>query len=254
MTWVIPSDTVDHLVPGDRGIVVWSLQKLMGGLTLDGIYGDATERKVRMLQATKGLVQDGKAGPNTQRVLLTALVTVNRGQTPDGLVLGVASGESGLLLGAINKMVAGGIDCGAFQRRVYAADYDDDLVIEHAFDSKLQCQTAASAIATLETSFALKPGVHDGFGGMGATEKAWRCAALNHNWPAGAATLAATPIRSLSPSWKVPQAWVTGHGYRFPDGSSVNTPLDWAHMYAGVLGAGVHSTNGIVTKLVTNWL
>ena len=37
--------------------------------TCDGYYGDATVKAVKNYQRAKGLVQDGKAGPATQRYL-----------------------------------------------------------------------------------------------------------------------------------------------------------------------------------------
>lgn len=54
---------------GDRGEAVKTLQKLLGGLTVDGSFGPATDSKVRAFQKAKGLVVDGVVGPKTWAAL-----------------------------------------------------------------------------------------------------------------------------------------------------------------------------------------
>ena len=50
---------------GDRGEQVKVLQRNLGGLAADGIFGPITTRAVRSFQAQKGLVVDGIVGPQT---------------------------------------------------------------------------------------------------------------------------------------------------------------------------------------------
>ncbi|MNJ33591.1 Zinc D-Ala-D-Ala carboxypeptidase precursor [compost metagenome] len=67
------SPTLRH---GDRGQAVSQLQKQLNqagvkpALTVDGDFGDATEKAVRAFQARAGLVDDGIAGEKTQSALL----------------------------------------------------------------------------------------------------------------------------------------------------------------------------------------
>ena len=61
---------MDTLRTGDRGQQVRALQKLLGGLTVDGIFGPRTRAAVEAYQAQNGLVTDGVVGPKTWGVLL----------------------------------------------------------------------------------------------------------------------------------------------------------------------------------------
>lgn len=72
-TWV-------PLIPGDRGPVVMELQRRLL-LQADGVYGPATEAKVRAYQQDHGLAVDGEVGPATWCALLT-------GQPPSPRVVG----------------------------------------------------------------------------------------------------------------------------------------------------------------------
>lgn len=57
------SDT--YLAYGSTGTCVRVLQTNLGGLTVDGSYGDATRTRVRHFQADTGLGVDGRVGPQT---------------------------------------------------------------------------------------------------------------------------------------------------------------------------------------------
>jgi GH25 family lysozyme M1 (1,4-beta-N-acetylmuramidase) len=61
---------MDTLRRGDEGQQVRVLQKLLGGLTVDGIFGTGTEAAVKEYQTAKGLVADGIVGVNTWAKLL----------------------------------------------------------------------------------------------------------------------------------------------------------------------------------------
>lgn len=57
------------LKTGVSGADVKELQKALGGLVIDGIYGIATLNKVKSYQKSKKLVQDGIVGKNTATAL-----------------------------------------------------------------------------------------------------------------------------------------------------------------------------------------
>ncbi len=94
-----PATTTEHsivLSPGSEGRQVQLLQQALGNVTVDGVYGPATEEAVQRFQASRGLTVDGIVGPLTSAAL--------RGQAParasvadvSGLVeTSSASGEEG---------------------------------------------------------------------------------------------------------------------------------------------------------------
>ncbi len=57
------------LKKGCKGGDVKELQKTLGGLSVDGIFGDKTMKKTKSFQKSKGLTQDGKVGRNTAHAL-----------------------------------------------------------------------------------------------------------------------------------------------------------------------------------------
>jgi hypothetical protein len=251
-SWMIPTTSISRLAEGDRGIAVWALQRALGFTDADGVFGPITKGSVESYQRAKALDVDGVAGPITQRSLLLTVIARRASGTPDGLVRGIGLGESGLTFGAVNWSVPGGVDVGAFQRRLQLFPLPTDSVIQWGFDAEVQAALVTASLIKQHNSFLGLAGTNDAYHSMSAQEKAWRLAALDHNYPAGALRLAQTPISALPSSWTSPQTWVTDAGYHFPDGAPVRTPLDWTHLYAGVL-AGAHGTTGSVTKYVTNW-
>jgi len=54
---------------GSRGEVVKMIQRKLGGLEIDGIFGPRTEARVKEFQRSKGLVADGIVGPKTWAAL-----------------------------------------------------------------------------------------------------------------------------------------------------------------------------------------
>lgn len=254
MAWALPRTTAYEVAYGERGIVVWAVQRALKRLgrdiTLDGDYGPQTKARVAEFQREVGLTPptSPQVGPGTQRKLVERLLVLYTQGLPGGLLHGFAEGEGGWTLTAVNHSVAGGVDCGAFQRRVYDEDYGNDAVIERAFDAGYQARLLADRLIELRSIFLPRAGTKDS---LAPNEKAWRLACLNHNYPSGADTLSRTPVKELTPYWRTEQSWVTGNRYRFPDGVLVRTPLDWCALYA--LGSREHSTNGSVTRYVTNW-
>ncbi len=261
--WAIPRTTPVSIKPGDRGIAVWALQRALNvvntDVVADGIFGDGTRASVKTAQLKANLTADGIAGPITQRYLVARCCGAADDALPGGLLDGFAQGEGGYYLAPVNWDTSDpedhpnpGIDCGTFQRRVYQADYENDQVIQTAFDCLVQARTLAASLTKLRGVYIGRTGTNDGYGGMRAAEKAWRLAALDHNFPAAAERLSTTPVHQLAASWTAPASWVTVFGYRFPDGTPVRTPLDWCHLYSGVL-AGAHGHKGNVTKLCSTW-
>lgn len=57
------------LKKGCKGNDVKELQKVLGGLSVDGIFGDKTLDKVKTFQKNKKLAVDGKVGKNTAHAL-----------------------------------------------------------------------------------------------------------------------------------------------------------------------------------------
>lgn len=55
---------------GDRGESVKLMQKLIGGLKVDGMFGAATERRVKEWQKANGLTVDGLFGPKSWTLAL----------------------------------------------------------------------------------------------------------------------------------------------------------------------------------------
>jgi hypothetical protein len=260
--WVIPRTNQYTFKKGDKGIGVWSLQKALNDIGLynlvaDGDFGTATDTALKHYQTRYKVAggADGLAGPGTQRSLIANVVDRRDSVTtlPHKLLYGFAEREGGWLLAPVNWSVAGGVDCGAFQRRVFDEDYGDTATIERAFNTTYQCRLLADRLTELRGLLITRAGVTDGYNGLTANEKAWRLAALNHNYPSGTDILSKTPIKSLSSYWTSAQSWVTVHNYKFPDGTAVKTPLQWCHLYAGVLGNGVYGHSGNVTTYVTDW-
>jgi peptidoglycan hydrolase-like protein with peptidoglycan-binding domain len=67
-----PPTTTEHsilLVEGSEGRQVELLQKALGGVTVDGVFGAETEAGVRSFQASRGLAVDGIVGPLTSAAL-----------------------------------------------------------------------------------------------------------------------------------------------------------------------------------------
>ncbi|MGP4010632.1 peptidoglycan-binding domain-containing protein [Streptomyces sp. 4N124] len=60
-----------YLSYGSRGTCVKLLQKNLGGLSVDGVYGSGTRSRVRSFQDDANIGVDGRVGPQTWRKLAT---------------------------------------------------------------------------------------------------------------------------------------------------------------------------------------
>jgi len=248
MSWVIPKTTDYTLKEGDSGIVVWALQKQCQrrniDVAADGVFGPGTVEAVKKLQQKLGVAVDGVAGPKTQQTLTRDQTNRLQG-LPEDLLWSVSSYESGGYLGAVNWNVAGGVDCGAMQRRVLEKDYHNDAVIQRAFDSGYQVPLAGRTLKDRHDAYVNRPGI------WGNDETAWRTAVLYHNYPAMAEKISMVGVGNLSSYYTSPQKWVTVHKLTFPDGFPIVTPLQWGQHYS--LGNAAHREPGQAVKLVTDW-
>ncbi len=74
----LPATTTSHAVTleqGTEGRHVRQLQRALGGVKVDGVFGTETERAVRSFQASKGLQVDGVVGPATVAALRDQVAT-----------------------------------------------------------------------------------------------------------------------------------------------------------------------------------
>lgn len=200
---------------GMRGHDVAALQLLLGGLVVDGVFGEQTHKAVRALQKAEQITVDGIAGVGTQTALgRRALIAPSEEQNlPTRLLRGIVEGESGYAVGCVNWSVPPGVDCGLIQDRVFdpAAATHDRWV--HAFGTGA-LQATAGELRARKDRFYAKAAVT-------THKRAWELACLAHNWPAGAEKLANGQALSEQPA-----AWVTAIGVR-----GVTSPADWARFY-----------------------
>lgn len=236
----VPPSSGTSLVKGKQGIAVWALQRALNaqgyGLLEDGLFGDSTDWAVREFQRKNNLTVDGIFGRGSSAVLAVKLAAKPT-DVPKGLIRGAVEHESGNWIAAVNWTVAGGVDCGYLQRRVYDADLNNQAVIRRAFDGEYQVGLLANQLEDRHNAFFGRPGAQ-------THERAWRLAMLNHNYP-----FAATEYsfgRWPSSYALSPQDWVLAVGAKFPDGAPIKTPHEWCQHYS--LGAPGHNDPGQTTK------
>lgn len=258
MSFAIPTSTVYGAKLGDQGVVVWALQRacnyVLSGVDVptDGSFGASTKDAVTRLQTELGIAADGVVGPQTQKALAQGLCLAREVEKdlPQHLLFSKVTYESRAVIGAVNWSVAGGVDCGLTQRRVYDADMYDEAIVKRAFDPPYQVGLSATRMRER----------HDVYLARGVIRKqqtAWRCAVLSHNYPALAERISYVGFVGLSDYWTTAQAWTlqtnpqTGERYylKFPDGHEVKTPLEWGQRYA--LGSVEHDEPGQAVKLVS---
>jgi hypothetical protein len=239
-----PAQTDYSIRQGEEGWAVYALQCALPGAERDGSFGAFTDAAVRAVQGSYALVVDGIAGPATQGALADRVCAEHSSGLPRGLIAGIAQGEGGKLLGPVNWSVPGGVDCGLFQRRVYGPPFQL-AELQRAFDPGYQAELLRRFLAARAEKYQRPEMASPG------PERAWRLAALAHNYPAGADTIAAKGIGGLSAYWRKPQAWVPA--VHLPDGYEIRTPLDWVRFYALGWPQAEHAWRGSVTKNVTDW-
>jgi hypothetical protein len=252
MSLEIPATTRPIQEYEDRGADVFGIQRGLNRCGLfsnpipeDGVFGDKTLNRVTRYQTQRELGADGRFGPKTSRDLSRLIQgqVIAQKVLPQNITFAICDLESNNLIGAVNWSVAGGVDCSIAQRRVYGPPFGDDAIIR-AYDVVYQILLMANSLRGRHDSFYGDPGAQ-------SHEKAWRLAALHHNYPYGAAKIAAVGIGGLTSYWTTAQGWVTVHGRKFADGAPVLTPLDWCKHYS--LGAPEHNHEGVAVRGVSGW-
>lgn len=222
------------LKQGSSGWPVFSLQTGLNdvrnaGLTPDGDFGPATESALKSAQRAWDLTADGVAGPATRTALSGAVCAkADRNvEIPQGLLTNFARGEGGNNPAAVNWQVAGGVDCGLFQFRVYGPPYGQ-VSMRSAFSPYRSAIGAAGDFSERQKSY-----LGRAWSGRNM-ERCGRCAVMAHNWPAGADTISRTGKCSLPDSrctW-LPRDKNGVSLVKFPDGSRVETRHQWTQFYA----------------------
>ena len=228
-----PTVTKASFRRGDVHPGVWALQRFLNvvykdklfPLVEDGWFGSGTELQVKKYQADVGAEVDGIVGPQTQqRMVRSAVVRAPHGtEIPKGLVEGQINGESGGYFAAVNSKVAGGLDLGLTQRRVYGPPFDKALVAG-ALDPI--GSVSQSAIELFNWAENYREGRHPN-----CPFNRWELAVLHHNWP-----------------WAADQYWRYGKlpnptrvATWVPEGApdSAKTWDGWAHYYVEQITEGV---------------
>ena len=246
----IPTTTPYSIRKGDREAAAYAVQRALNAsgqsLVEDAIFGEQTERAVIAWQRKSGLTPDGIFGPASSAKMATRLTAKVDTGLPTGLLRGFTELESANLIAAVNWSVSGGVDCGYTQRRVL--DGSTEATVRRAFNSPYQLGLLAKQLRERRSVYYGKKGVTaPTVLSFIATreERAWRLAALHHNWPYAASRLAEGYALSDRRADWVPS------GTRFADGSAVVTYMDWARFYA--LGWAEKRHPGAVCKYVVRW-
>lgn len=213
---------------GDQGWPVYAIQCGLiacGAVQLrpDGDFGPKTRDVVRWVQGANGLTIDGVVGYVTRQSVVKGVcnrIADEIDAIPGGLPHGLAHGEGGDNPAAVNWSVAGGVDCGAFQIRVYGPPYPLDR-LKVAFDPYQAGRESMLNIVSRAKSFA-KP--HSG-----CPFTPLQLAVLAHNWPYAAQKYHDT---GTIPNPDGPAAWS-------PTSLPVadRTRAGWCRFYVKAMGA-----------------
>lgn len=225
-----------------------SLQQLGSQVVVDGYFGLATERRVKAYQRARRLTPDGIVGPKTQTRIVQgwANAAEKNVRIPDGLLDGIWKGEGGGFLVPVNWGVAGGVDVGAVQQRVYQTSAissavwnshlrrdskgnvlgPDAWLLENArFDRSKIIQAVDARSRLVQLALDLRQN-HDLFLPRAGVKKdhktAWKYSVLDHNWPEAADLLSRGYVLSNTEASWVPPA-IRAQG--------VNTKAEWADWY-----------------------
>lgn len=215
-----------------QGTDVAAVQLNLPKLTIDGVYGERTERAVKTFQADAGLAADGVAGIATQRELVLRR-SVRPAQTqhlPVGLLPSIAANESGFALAAYARHPTGaGFDLGAYQDSIP----EEEIGNQNSYKAAYTVTVAATVFSARLRS------AHDAFrdpvdswyktklaGGENKKFR-WQLATLSHNWPYAAEGIATRGSIFRDPADDVTQAqWVID-----ASGGRLRTPREWAVSY-----------------------
>lgn len=219
-----------------RGMTGWDVGALQVGLnslrperaelTIDGDFGELTQRRVVAEQKAYGLEQDGVAGLMTQRAMLLDIARqaqVSFNVIP-GLLKGLIEGEAGYMLAATTALYGNGTrDLGAVQRNTLM---DEQPAVRAAFFIRDQIIKTARDIRNQHDAYV-------GDRGIPTDRKAWETAILYHNWQAAATQIAAGTFdgwryvsRKVQYGVDDPAPWIIEIGV-----SGVSTGRQWCKHY-----------------------
>lgn len=215
----------------------------------DGYFGERTEQAVKSYQSRRNLTADGIAGPATQKRVIVGWKNTaeNTVAVKEGLLDGFCESEGGWLLAPVNWTVAGGVDVGAVQNRVYdlsgtdswpltggipsewllATVVFDPNKVAAALDSKARILDLGKDLLSRRTAY------YKGTNSSGAViypytkgndRRSWEMAALYHNWPYAANLIARGGQLSDKEAPWIPQSLKD---------QGINTYADWADYYVG---------------------
>lgn len=226
MTWTPAPGYRYAFKIGMKGVDCWALQiNLMAEgavLTLDGDFGPATEKAVRAFQTKQKLEADGIAGIMTQRELCLRLSATATGKykLPKGLSKGLMENESGYAVAAYSSHSGGeGFDLGPYQQSFPPADQNEPTYAA-AYNARTMADISGKEMRTQKDFFRNQPKV--------STDKyAWQLAALSHNWPAAAQSLARRGMIYNDPDKdNETQQWIVT-----ASGGRLHTATEWVHAY-----------------------
>jgi Putative peptidoglycan binding domain len=208
-------------------------------LAADGVYGVATADRVVSFQKNRGILADGIAGPQTQRMIAVAMREISDPdqRVPRGVIDGLVQGESTGLVDAKNWQQLGGVDLSYVQRRV-TYPVVSETAVRRAYDPPFQFAKVTEDFVADQAKYLAYPYVQSR---VDKFEYAWRLAVLEHNWPYGAGQLAqGIGLSNRTADW-------APVGSCFEDGAPVVTYSDWAKFYS--MGSRTHNHRGQMVKL-----
>ncbi len=226
---------------------LYQINPELGAAFADGYYGDRTVQAVKSYQSRRGLTADGVAGPATQKRMIVGWKNTAESSVAvkEGLLDGFCELEGGWLLAPVNWSVAGGVDVGAVQNRVYdlsgttswplsngvptqslldAVIFDPNKV-GAALDSKARINDLAVDLKRRRDAY------YKGTNTSGAViypytrgndRRSWEMAALYHNWPYASNLIAKGDQLSDKEAPWIPQSLKD---------QGINTYSEWANYY-----------------------
>jgi peptidoglycan hydrolase-like protein with peptidoglycan-binding domain len=191
-------------------------------LALDGDFGPATEKAVKDFQTQLKLTVDGIAGIMTQRELCLRLsaAATSKYKLPSGLSKGLMENESGYAVAAYSAHPSDdGFDIGPYQQSFPPAQRNEPNYAA-AYNAKEMSEVSGKEMRTQKDFFRKQPQVT-------TDKRAWELAALNHNWPAAAQSLARKGSIYNDPAKdNETQAWIVS-----ASGGRLHTATEWVNAY-----------------------
>jgi hypothetical protein len=176
---------------GMSGADVAAFQLNLGGVPVDGDFGELTVARVKEYQRTENLFPDGIAGLKTnQRLCVQAFYDpTEKYDLPKGLLKSFASSESNFMCGACSPHPNdAGWDVGALQISSGSIGNPGQSYYELAYDTEAAAERTGKLA---REEFGEQPSpvpsrYLDELAGGNKPLFKWQMVALNHNWPVAA--------------------------------------------------------------------